>query len=147
VEAGDASPVEVVVVVAVAAVGRMRAVLWLAGRSSVVLAEVRSTAGAQVARQGRTRKGCSLSLVGSGFAVGRSLGGSLRRRWAVGSLAYCRASGGRFGIGALLVGWQLGYTWTAEVVCCKKSEIEEVVGGGLQEIGDWVSWSAAGVMG
>jgi hypothetical protein len=145
VEAGDASLVEVVA--AVAAADRMHAVLWSAGRSSVVLAEVRSTVGARAGRQGRRRRGCSLSLVGSGFAVGRSLGGSLRRRWAVGSLAYCRASGGRFGIGALLVGWQLGYTWTAEVVCCKKSEIEEVVGGGLQEIDDWASSSVVEVTG
>ena len=65
----------------------------------------------------------------------------------VGSLACCRASEGRSGIGALLVGWQLGCTWAADVVCCKKSGIEEVVGGDLQEIDDWASSSAVRVTG
>lgn len=144
-EAGDAN--RVVVVVAVAVADRMHAVLWLAGRSSVVLAEARSTAGARAGRRDRKRRDCSLSLAGSGSAVGKNLGGSLRLRWVVGSPACCRASGGRSDIAVLLVGWQPGCTWTAEAVCCKKSEIEEVAGDGLQEIGDWASWSAAGVMG
>jgi hypothetical protein len=109
--------------------------------------EVRSTADARAERQGHRRRGCSLSLAGSESVVDRSPGGSLRWSWAVGSPVCCRAIGGRFGIGVLLVGWQLGCTWTAEAVCCKKSEIGEVAGGGLQEIGDWASWSAAGVMG
>ena len=74
---GDASLVGVVVVVVVAA-ARMHAVLWLAGRSSAVLAEVRSTADAQAGRRDRRRRGCSLSLVGFESVVGRSLGGSLR---------------------------------------------------------------------
>jgi hypothetical protein len=77
VEAGDASLVEVVA--AVAAADRMHAVLWSAGRSSVVLAEVRSTVGARAGRQGRRRRGCSLSLAGSGSAVGMNLGGNLWR--------------------------------------------------------------------
>lgn len=82
------------------------------------------------------RRGCSLSLAGSGSAAGKNLGGSLRRSWVAGSPACCRASEGRFGIGVLLVGWQLGCTWAADVVCCRKSVIEEVAGGGLQETVD-----------
>lgn len=133
-EAGGASLVGVVV--AVAAAGRMHAVLWLAGRSSVVQAEVKSTAGARVERQDRKRRGCTLSLAVSGSAAGKNLGGILWLSWVAGSFACCRASGGRFGIGVSLVGWQLGCTWTADVVCYKKSGIEEVAGGGLQETDD-----------
>jgi hypothetical protein len=103
-EAGDASLGEVVVAVAVAAAGRMHAVLWLAGRSSVVLAEARSIADARAGTQDHRRRGCSLSLAGFVSAVDRSPGGSLQRNWVVGSPAYCMVSGGHFDIGVLLVG-------------------------------------------
>ena len=96
---------------------------------------MRSTAGVQAGRRGHRRKDCSLSLAGFGSEAGRNLDGSLRRMWIVGSPACCMASGGRSDIEVLRAGWQLGCTWTAGVVCCKKSGIEEVVGDGLQEIG------------
>lgn len=65
---------------------------------------MRSTAGAQAARRDRKRRGCRPSLGESGSAVGVSLGGSLLQRRVVGSPVCYKASGGRFGIGVLLVG-------------------------------------------